>query len=283
LVAPRLVEFQKTDSREEEMKTPPAIIGPGESDITPAVLAIGRPSFPQALIGVLRRIANVGHCMVFAFEGECSARCLLDIGNIPIGPDLGLAYAGHFHVDDPNRELIFQARANSEQILLPTFARRMYGRSYHKLFFESSRIVDKFATAIWVEHTCFYVNFYRTVAEGRFSQGQAGRLLRIAPAVGAAVARHFQDEVSPDHDPFLRLEMLFANCEPLSRLTPRERAVCLRILSGFTSEAISADLVISLQSTLTYRKRAYEKLGISSQNELFGIVLRLLTSPRRLN
>jgi hypothetical protein len=34
------------------------------------------------MIGALRRVAGVGHCMVFTFEGERSARCLLDIGNI---------------------------------------------------------------------------------------------------------------------------------------------------------------------------------------------------------
>jgi hypothetical protein len=37
-------------------------------------------------------------------------------------------------------------------------------------------------------------------------------------------------------------------------------------------------LGISLHSTLTYRKRACGKLGISSLNELFGIALKLLTS-----
>ena len=36
---------------------------------------------------------------------------------------------------------------------------------------------------------------------------------------------------------------------------------------------------MSLHSTLTYRKRAYERLGISAQNELFGIVPRLLAGP----
>ena len=49
------------------------------------------------------------------------------------------------------------------------------------------------------------------------------------------------------------------------------------------SEAISQALGISLHSTLTYRKRAYERLGISAQNELFAIVLRLLAGPARLN
>ncbi len=59
--------------------------------------------------------------------------------------------------------------ATAAPILLPTFARRMYSDSYRKIFFEDSDIVDKFATAIWVEDTCFYVNFYRITSQGRFN------------------------------------------------------------------------------------------------------------------
>ncbi len=55
------------------------------SDITPALLAIGRDSFEEALIDTLRRVAGVGHCMVFSFTGPRSAACLLDVGNIPTG------------------------------------------------------------------------------------------------------------------------------------------------------------------------------------------------------
>jgi DNA-binding CsgD family transcriptional regulator len=54
-------------------------------------------------------------------------------------------------------------------------------------------------------------------------------------------------------------------------------------LLGFSSEAISQALGISLHSTLTYRKRAYERLGISSQNELFSIVLGLLAGGSSLS
>ena len=99
------------------MKAPQAHKGTGENDIAPAVLAIGRPLFPQALIGALRRVAGVGHCMVFTFEGERSARCLLDIGNIPSGPDLGAAYSEHFHLADPNRDTIFRERASAPSIM----------------------------------------------------------------------------------------------------------------------------------------------------------------------
>ena len=247
-------------------------------DVTPAVLAIGRPDFPNVLIDTLRRHADVGHCMVFALDRAGAASCLLDAGNIPIGGDLGAAYAGQFHESDPNREALFEGEGGGP-IMLPAFAPRMYGARYRKIFFHDSGIVDKCATAIWAGDTCFYVNFYRIAAQGRFTAALRERLQAIAPAVGASVARHFQQKATPEQS----LATLFATRAPLASLTPREQEVCRRILAGFSSEAISQALGISLHSTLTYRKRAYERLGISSQSELFAIVLGLLTGPRSLN
>jgi len=243
---------------------------PSAGDVTSAVLAIGRPDFPDVLIDTLRRQAEVGHCMVFALSRAGAADCLLDAGNIPIGGDLGAAYAGQFHESDPNRDALFEGEG-AAPIMLPAFAPRMYGARYRKIFFQDSGIVDKCATAIWTGDTCFYVNFYRIAAQGRFSAAQRERLEAIAPAIAASVARHFQTS-APDQS----LAALFATRAPLAALTPREQEVCRRILAGFSSEAIAQALGISLHSTLTYRKRAYERLGISSQSELFAIVLRLL-------
>ena len=247
--------------------------------LAPMVLAIGQPAFPNALIDALRKVANVGHCMVFAFEEEESARCALGLGNIGIGPDLGAAYAEHFYVADPNREMILEHRSAQQPIVLPGFSRSMYTDSYRKLFFEDAGIVDKMATAFWVDKTCFYANFYRTVDQGKFTRAQTGRLARLVPALTAIIARHCREQDisgSPD-----KLTTLFATTDRFAALTRREREVCLRILSGYGSEAISAELGISLHSTFTYRKRAYEKLAISSQNELFAIVLGLMALPRR--
>ncbi len=251
---------------------------PAAGDVTPAVLAIGRPDFPTILIDTLRRQAGVGHCMVFALTRAGAASCLLDAGNIPTGGDLGAAYAGQFHESDPNRDALFEAESGAP-IMLPSFAPRMYGARYRKIFFNDSDIVDKCATAIWTGDTCFYVNFYRILSQGRFGDAERARLQTVAPAIGASVARHFQQAATPDQN----LAALFATRTPLSALTPREQEVCRRILLGLSSEAISQALGISLHSTLTYRKRAYERLGISSQNELFSIVLGLLAGPHRLN
>ncbi|OPY95040.1 helix-turn-helix transcriptional regulator [Bradyrhizobium sacchari] len=253
-------------------------INPSAGDVSSAVLAIGRSDFPKILIDTLRRQADVGHCMVFALSRGGAAHCLLDAGNIPIGADLGAAYAGQFHESDPNRDALFEGEGEAP-IMLPTFAPRMYGARYRKIFFQDSGIVDKCAAAIWTGDTCFYVNFYRIAAQGRFNAAQSARLEAIAPTIAASVARHFHERAMPDQS----LAALFATRAPLAALTPREREVCRSILAGFSSEAISQALGISLHSTLTYRKRAYERLGISSQSELFAIVLRLLAGPRGLN
>ena len=60
---------------------------------------------------------------------------------------------------------------------------------------------------------------------------------------------------------------------PFDRLTERERDVCERILLGYTSIGIGLDLNIAPSSVVTYRRRAYEKLGIATQNELFALCL----------
>ncbi len=253
--------------------------GDGVDVLAPMVLAIGRPSFPALLMDTVRAAANVGHCMVFAFEQEQTARWALGSGNIGIGPDLGAAYSQHFYLADPNRETILDRRWRQQPIVMPNFSRRMYTDTYRKLFFEDAEIVDKVASAIWVDSTCFYVNFYRTAEQGRFTRSESARLSTLAPALTAIVARHCQEEDVGDTTS--KLETLFATGERFITLTPREKQVCVRILSGYGSEAISAELGISLHSTFTYRKRAYEKLGLSSQNELFGIALRLMALPRR--
>lgn len=55
-------------------------------------------------------------------------------------------------------------------------------------------------------------------------------------------------------------------------LTGREIDVCARSLSGMTAEGIGLELEIKKSSVVTYRKRAYERLGISSQHELFRML-----------
>lgn len=58
---------------------------------------------------------------------------------------------------------------------------------------------------------------------------------------------------------------------PLAFLSEREQQVCRAVLRGKKNEAIAAELDIAASSVITYRKRAYEKLGITSRAQLFAL------------
>jgi len=56
-------------------------------------------------------------------------------------------------------------------------------------------------------------------------------------------------------------------------MTPRELDVCARTLIGMTAEGIALDLNVKKSSVSTYRKRAYARLGISSQSQLYRLLM----------
>ncbi|WP_321448015.1 helix-turn-helix transcriptional regulator [uncultured Cohaesibacter sp.] len=75
---------------------------------------------------------------------------------------------------------------------------------------------------------------------------------------------------------FSAAPQLTATYEPephpvLAKLSDREREVCLGILSGKKAERIAADMDIAASTVVTYRRRAYEKLGINTRASLFEL------------
>jgi|GEM_PF-2015123 DNA-binding CsgD family transcriptional regulator len=57
-----------------------------------------------------------------------------------------------------------------------------------------------------------------------------------------------------------------------SGLTNRELSVCALALAGVTIDGSALELNVKRSSIITYRKRAYERLQVSSLNEIFGIL-----------
>jgi DNA-binding CsgD family transcriptional regulator len=56
-------------------------------------------------------------------------------------------------------------------------------------------------------------------------------------------------------------------------LSCRELSVCQGITGGATSKVIAADLGIKVSSVITYKRRIFEKFGVSTQRELIAILL----------
>lgn len=67
-----------------------------------------------------------------------------------------------------------------------------------------------------------------------------------------------------------QLELRFAT--RFAALTPRERAVCARAAAGRGVDETAAELGIGRASVLTYRKRAYRRLGVAGACALRALV-----------
>lgn len=110
------------------------------------------------------------------------------------------------------------------------------------------------------------INLFRHESQPAFSDEEIDQVRRVSPLVLASVERHIA---------------LHRQTQPagsvLERLPPRERAVCERLLKGWTHEGIAADLGISPGTVKTYRNRAFERLDIHHRNELFALVLSELS------
>jgi DNA-binding CsgD family transcriptional regulator len=65
------------------------------------------------------------------------------------------------------------------------------------------------------------------------------------------------------------------------RLSPRQAEVALLILRGHSTVSIGLRLGVSGQTVKVFRKQLYARCGLSSQAELFALMLPLLTVGQR--
>src|SRR4029079_17677830 len=103
--------------------------------------------------------------------------------------------------------------------------------------------------------------------------------------ISAAIVKHLRIAAISfpmEGDRVARSNLLSSIERRAPHLSGREWEVCEGIARGKTTNAIAAELGIKFSSVLTYKKRIYEKLGVSTQRELLAIMLRDSTSSRNL-
>ncbi len=260
------------------------------------ICKLGRAEFEDSLFDLVNAVVQVDHCAVFinnidGTTAHLSTKSKLDED---ICRSLAKAYTERFHVRDPKLGAIGQAVGKTDETritLLPHTPATAYDAGYKARFFTDTGLIDKVSSLLQTRQYTIYCSFYRLSDTGRFESWEFEALSRILPILTNLIFKHArlsglgEGEIKPDpivtQVPLTRSSDASANLLDVknavfAKLTDRERQVCIRILQGFTSEAISLDLKVAISTIHTYRKRAYTKLGISSQNELFSLYLEFV-------
>lgn len=218
----------------------------------------GTDRFLEPFLAALQAI-GAAQCMVFSY-GDGRVRCLLARNFVarPKGQTLAEAYLSGWYVKDPLfREILAMADGDCRVTSFADNAHHMDG-DYRDLFFAQPGLHEKAAVLTVRGNERLILNIYS--ASDTPVLADAGEPGRAALALaGRLAADHFARQRRPDYPP------------PLSVLSKRERTVCSAILAGKKAETIAGDLRLAVSTVVTYRRRAYTKLGISSRGQLFAI------------
>jgi DNA-binding CsgD family transcriptional regulator len=201
---------------------------------------------------------------LFAYRiGEGPPEVLASSSGLVDFDERASAYAKRFHLSDP------AAKARRATLPGSGFFCRISSAAiglgaYRKLCFERPQFAEKICFG-WrkPDHT-LVVTFYQRHEDVESNLAQLGALAQLAIT---GLSRLGQCQV-----PLLsEVEHRLAQAHPV--LTMREREVCARTLVGKTARQIGEDLCLGIGTVLTYRQRAYRKLGMNKANDLLAAVM----------
>jgi DNA-binding CsgD family transcriptional regulator len=247
-----------------------------------AVGAIGTLAFDENLLKAVNSVVTVDHLTVLTYRANEKLQTLSVASRLDLSQARSVTrdYVEHHHVFDPNYpDIIKLSRSRSRRIIVRRHDRsRLSTKAYQKRFYATKRIADKVSYLWRLGDVAFYVNLYRTLRTGQYAEHELRKLREIALIVTSLVRMHGGRKRLEAALAAGDLRELAARLVELleQRLTAREQAVLSRILMGMHTEGIALSLHVKPASVITFRKRAYAKLGITSQPELFARCLRVL-------
>lgn len=239
----------------------------------------------KAVLDLLKPHIHMAHCTVIAFESECNPR-IISVASQKHDRQIhhcATNYARHlYHHDRVQlhlRSILPQQEIGSIAVHRQTLT-QIIDAQLRRLFNDTLGVVDSMAITIktgrreWITtHLC------RHRDQGPLDRNEIETMLQLASLIATSVSRHCQleaDDQGAYHDRVS--DGIDALC---SALAQRERQVILRILDGVTVEQIAGELGLKPTTVITYRSRAYEKLGIRSRRELFSALLQHHNTPHR--
>lgn len=230
--------------------------------------ALGSARLGPVLLEIAGDLVKASEIFGFRLNRDDVPEMLVSCGRRGFAARRASLYLSRFSGLDPIRDII-RSQAREDCVTLTSFrSRDIADDSYRRRCFDHAGLVEKVSCFQRCGDDVFVLAFYR--AEREFQDhAPMVELARLA----LPVLRRHRDMLGEETGLTLpeRLDRRLALHYP--SLTDRERDVCARTIAGMTAEAIALDLGIGRTSVLTYRRRAYERYGMSSAGQFIEHVL----------
>lgn len=230
--------------------------------------ALGTPDFGPVVLDALGAVAGVEE--IFAFhraEGGAMPSVILSAGAERQAGGRAEAYRRHYFRLDPLNS-VFRAGGERGGLCLRVRPDDIADRDYRRDCYARPGFAEKLSILRPGRGGWITLSLFRHGGTGAFSDGEAQHLRALGRVLLPLIEAHGRtlgaDRPGPGSAAAVEAR-LHSLCPTL---TERERAVCARTVIGMTAEGIGLDLGIRPTSVLTYRRRAYERLGISTALQL---------------
>ena len=233
--------------------------------------ALRRPGFEGAVVESFR--ASLSWERLYVFHGARIETAALRVARYEpsLGPIVPL-YVREYMPRDPLRHAAETLDDRTLTVVLRLEPSDIAEEGYRRVFFEERGIVERVSVLQRCETGWRGVNIARHRRHGPCSEADISTLAGIAQLILPIVDHHFDWQASADwRNALSDMEVRFEQGFPA--LTERERQVCARAAVGMSIEATALDLGIGRSSVLTYRRRAYGRLHVTSPYGLAALVL----------
>ena len=246
-------------------------------DLSSVINTLGGAEFGESLMSHLRQTTGADIVSAFEFSKDNEPSYLLGSGNTPpvarFSEAAGQRYANGFWRFD---RALSTVMSSSSRFRYKVIFQRCYdipNKEYRSFCYDSHEVLERASILAYAGRAPIMLNLYRCRGSGPFESIGISEIEKSGELLCALVAKHA--EVSTT--------MPGANVQPdvgevgkilhkaALGLSTQETEICAGLLAGCTYKEIARRRSLKLSSVVTYRKRAYAKLGIVDRNELDSI------------
>jgi len=254
------------------------------------IASLGTEYFCTQLSTYVSKLLEYDNFIVLAYAPESTPQLLFSaISNVAVAESLHGPYLNGAYLLDP----FFQAQNRKIKAgvyeLLEVAPDHFTRTSYYKTHYQATEMVDELAAIAYIRDgvaitACFGND---TCSGTKFSISEKRRITRNQSTIVSLMRYHWETVGLPARSEDRSAHMsnsafileVVKTCG--TNLTPRQAEVALQILQGHSSMSIGLNLNISIQTVKVFRKQIYKRCRVSSQAELFSLLMPILIETKK--
>ncbi len=248
-----------------------------------AIEALNSDSFPVELhhwLGLCCRFDNIA--MLAFFRDRAPDVFYAKAHEARVFEKIRSDYVAGAYVLDPIFHLLEQGAPDGIYRLSDIAPDQFRRNKYYATYYEGTTLIDELVFfAQPADGVSIAICIGRDASSGRrFLARDLAAARALAPVVNALAKRHWHDLRAESEAPDAIADQLRKRLQVATKisLSPRQGEIALLILQGHSSVSIGLTLGISPQTVKVIRKQLYRKCEISSQAELFALLIPYLSS-----